>query len=140
MSIKLFKLSKLFHNMNSHLILLALMLLPSFTLLDTIQGNLSLTLPSYCTDVVLSPDGNTLACVNIIQKNIELYANTGYSFELNHTINITDYPNNTQISNDAQTFYVCTITKFLIMKKGSNGTYETTVEVTLSSPQYFDIS
>ena len=141
-SFYLFKLSQLFYNMHTlHLILLTLNILPSIALLDTIQGNLSYSLPAICSDAVISPDGNTLACLNLIPRNIELYTNTGYSFELNQTISLPDFPNNTQMTNDANTFYIAGTNKFIIMKKSPDNTYEPTVELVFpSSVQYFDIS
>ena len=116
------------------LFLLALLsVTPSYSLLNSIQGTISLSPTSSCQDIFITDDGSTLACTHYPDQTIDLYTNTGVGFELNQTIPLTFTPNNFKMNLDGSKIYLTGSTKFCILRKASNSTYETIIEVTYAS-------
>ena len=107
----------------------------SNALFESIQGNVSLPLATYCEDVIVSNDGSILACTHSLDKSAEIFSNTGNTFSLNQVIDLELSPNNLFMSDDGRKIYVTGNDKFKIFEE-TDGSYQLAESITLSSFTY----
>ena len=116
-------------------LLMQVLFFSSNALFESIQGNVSLPLATYCEDVIVSNDGSILACTHYLDKSVEVFSNTGTTFSLTQVIDLELYPNNLFMSEDGRKIYATGNDKLKIFE-GTNGSYQLAESITVSSTTY----